>query len=130
MVNYDEMSDLEVVTEVAKHLDLLVMSEDGPRYNYEYREKYPSTIWVAKHRHGKQTEPWEQFNCVKCPNDAWSVIVENKIDVSHTVTGDVNCAVFKPDVRGLYREFYSTTDKNPLRAAMICFLKLMDATND
>ncbi len=124
--NYDEWSDLQVVTEVAKRRGLLVMPEGGSGYSHDYRAKYPSTVWTAKHEFGNQIEPWEQFNCVKCPNDAWPIIVENRIGI--TPHQNVNClwtATTKTDT-----ETTHATMQNPLRAASICFLKLKDATND
>ncbi|AUR82420.1 NinX [Vibrio phage 1.024.O._10N.261.45.F8] len=124
--NYDDWSDLQVVTEVAKRRGLLIMPEDGSGYSHDYRAKYPSTVWVAKHEFGNQIEPWEQFNCVKCPNDAWPIIVESKIGVMH----HWNKEDFWTAVSPKSGSHFDCTDKNPLRAAMICFLKLTDAQND
>ncbi|AUR98454.1 NinX [Vibrio phage 1.251.O._10N.261.55.E5] len=125
--NYDEWNDLQVVTEVAKRQGLLVMPEDGSGYSHDYRDKYPSTVWVAKHEFGNQIEPWEQFNCVKCPNDAWSIIVENNITIE--LSPDCTFEAYTRFGGKRYRVIFS--DKRAsLRAAMICFLKLTDATND
>ncbi|AUR87676.1 NinX [Vibrio phage 1.103.O._10N.261.52.F2] len=124
--NYDEWSDLQVVTEAAKRRGFLVMPEDGSGYSHDYRAKYPSTVWVAKHEFGNQIEPWEQFNCVKCPNDTWPTIVESKIGVMH----NCNKEGFWTAVSPKSGSYFDCTDRNPLRAASICFLKLTDATND
>ncbi|CAM0039763.1 hypothetical protein VPHK459_0020 [Vibrio phage K459] len=123
--NYDEWSDLQVVTEVAKRRGLLVMPEDGSGYSHDYRAKYPSTLWVAKHEFGNQIEPWEQFNCVKCLEDAWSIIVESKISIqSQGSNSNLWCAHWHNN------DEVKHVSPNPLRAASICFLKLTDATND
>ncbi|AUR88779.1 NinX [Vibrio phage 1.118.B._10N.261.49.F6] len=125
--NYDEWSDLQVVTEVAKRRGLLVMPEDGSGYSHDYRAKYPSTIWAAKHEFGNQIEPWEQFNCIKCPNDAWPIIVENNITIE--LSPDCTFEAYTRFNGKRYGVIFS--DKRAsLRAAMICFLKLVDDSND
>lgn len=56
------------------------------------------------------------------PSDAWPIIVENKIDLLFGLQ-HITAKAFKGSVQ-------SATDKNPLRAAMICFLKMKDAENE
>lgn len=125
--NYDEWSDLQVVTEVAKRKGLLVMPEDGSGYSHDYRKKYPSTVWVAKHEFGNQIEPWEQFNCVLCPNDAWPIIVESNITIE--LSPDCTFEAYTRFNGKRYRVIFSNKHHS-LRAAMICFLKMSDAQND
>jgi hypothetical protein len=48
-----ELSDLEINKLVAEQRCLLVSDESDSGYSYGYRDKYPSTIWVAKHEYGK-----------------------------------------------------------------------------
>ncbi|AUR86670.1 NinX [Vibrio phage 1.088.O._10N.261.46.A1] len=134
--NYNEWSDLQVVTEVAKRRGLLVMPEDGSGYSHDYRAKYPSTIWVAKHEFGNQIEPWEQFNCVKCPNDVWPIIVENGISIVcddegyYAIPPISHFAAGGSSGRFDFDSEYAIFGHESLRAAMICFLKLKDETND
>lgn len=61
------------------------------------------------------------------PSDAWPIIFENLIDVlSPTYKGhEWEATAFTK-----YDELVSSRDKNPLRAAMICFLKLKDVFDD
>lgn len=55
------------------------------------------------------------------PSDAWPIIVENKIGV--TFLKAETCVVLANN-----GDFYARS-RNPLRAAMICFLKMKDAEN-
>ena len=113
------MSDLEINKLVAKEVSLLVKDESDRGYEYNYREKYPSTIWTAKYEFGNQTEAWEQMNFCLTPDDAWPIILENKISTQWN--------------GGLYDKWMSRTihvkrvfDKNPLRSAMIVFLMMKE----
>lgn len=66
------------------------------------------------------------FNPIKDINDAWSIITENKIDISwgddvhHALKGAVIAS----------RGKLSATHDNPLRAAMIVFLQTQENTSD
>jgi len=118
MKNYDEMSDFEINKLVATQLH-------GEEWWHKYGVVF--TMQLKPTDCGGMETRKAPVNYCKNPSDAWPIIVESKIDIAHTVSGDVSCAVFKADERGLYREFYPSVHKNPLRAAMICFLKIMDA---
>ena len=59
------------------------------------------------------------------PEFAWPVIVENEINIEFQDGGFVNAWV---NVDSGY--FESQIQENPLRAAMICFLKMKDAENE
>ncbi|AUR87386.1 NinX [Vibrio phage 1.100.O._10N.261.45.C3] len=56
------------------------------------------------------------------PSDAWPIIVESRITV--TPYDDENQGWF-----ATYDTSFFIDHKNPLRAAMICFLKMKDAEN-
>lgn len=131
MIDYEDMSDLEINKLVAGHNGFIVADEDSGCYNYNYREKYPSTIWVAKHEFGNQIEPWEQFNFVLCPSDAWPIMKEYGIA---TICEDGKLIGATTNSQEYYEPYgskiFSYEDENPLRAAMICFLKMKDAQND
>ncbi len=105
-----------------KKWGLLVADESDSGYNYGYRDKYPSTIWVAKHECGNQIEPWEQVNYVLSPDDAFPIILENKISMSPCKTRSHKGLWISSD--GYVVPECTHKDKNPLRAAMICYLKL------
>ena len=126
-MNYEEMSDNQIAMAVAMTIEGVGFDDDvNPLFAVDCfcigkaKGRGCHVIWADRDRS-------EYFDPCSNPSDAWPIIVENKIDLAHTVSGDANCAVFKVDKRGLYREFYTTTSKNPLRAAMICFLKMKDS---
>jgi hypothetical protein len=67
------------------------------------------------------------------PSDAWPIIVENGICItSPTLCSKSNFwhASWNENGGDSLRGLIAFSDKNPLRAAMICFLKLKDATDD
>ena len=113
-MKFEEISDFEINSKVGLHL--------GHRVSREHECIETGSCLILTKNYGERIE----FNPCNNPNDAWPIIVENKIDLAHTVSGKANCAVFKADERGIYREFYTTTNENPLRAAMICFLLKME----
>lgn len=122
-----ELSDLEINKLVAEQRGLLVADEDFSGYNYNYRDKYPSTIWAAKQKDGVQIDAWEQMNFVLSPNDAWPIIVENEISLTAPEkVGEVPNWVaeyWKPNGKVYPCQFFGASE-NPLRAAMICYLRL------
>ena len=54
---------------------------------------------------------------------AWPVIVDNRINITHRSDGDTCAEVFCESENN----WISAVCKNPLRAAMICFLKVKGA---
>ncbi|PML25116.1 phage protein NinX family protein [Vibrio lentus] len=114
------LSDLDINKLVATERGLLVADESFSGYDYDYRAKYPSTVWVAKQELGNQVEPWEQINFVLCAADSWSIIVENRISVEPFNDEESWYSCGKDELDFEYKDF----DSNPLRAAMVCFLKL------
>lgn len=139
MINYDEMSDLAVNKKLAACIGLLVADEDMSAYAYFYREKYPSTVWVAKQEFGEQVDAWEQVNYCLTPADMWPIAFANNISVINikNTTQWFACSdvefeniCMSPDgndsgissMTAKYH-FYCT---NPLRAAAIVFLMMKD----
>lgn len=59
-----------------------------------------------------------EFNPCKNPSDAWPIIVDKRI----TLDADVDIWFARDDT-------FVHTDKNPLRAAMIVFLMMQDASH-
>ena len=97
-MNYEEMSDFEITKAVASELPI----------DWYWMD---STVYM-------DIDHTEAFDPCNNPSDAWPIIVENGIGVhkqhdqswfSSWTTGEFDCV-----------------DKNPLRAAMICFLKMKD----
>ena len=123
MNKYDEMSDLEVNKKLAAYIGLLVANEDMGAYSHDYRERYPSTIWVAKQEFGNQVEAWEQVNYCLTANDMWPIIVDNNISITHYPSGDAMTFI----QGGGFMKFKHES-KNALRSAAITFLMMKDMT--
>ncbi len=58
------------------------------------------------------------------PSDAWPIIVDNKINIEWR-----DSLKLHPLAKGTGGNACHWSDKNPLRAAMICFLKMKDSEN-
>ena len=96
-MNYEEMSDFEINKAVSS----------------KFRK-----VWTWKGKVYLSMTSTKPFDPCNNPNDAFPIIFENKISTSPT--GDswiCGSSVFGTQ----------TIDKNPLRSAMICFLKMRDA---
>lgn len=111
MTNYSLMSDLEINIEVA-------IIQGFAREKCELGWSGKSDVGVEWS--DKTGYPTRSFNFCKNPNDAWPIILTNHIAITpyrHTLP----CAW--PTAFGITSKFY-TEDANPLRAAMIVYLKM------
>lgn len=99
VMNYDEMSDFEVNSKVANAVG----------FNYA---TYKGALGVG---------------CVpdycNSASEAWSIIVENKIGLMHTWHKKGVWSAVAP----VSSSDYDCNHDNPLRAAMICFLKMQES---
>lgn len=104
-MKYEDMSDFEINEQVARlRFDVFAACHDGSRKNGSVRES------------GVEFDPCNN------PSDAWPIIIENKIAVwpeSHGEWQAMRSLKGKVNIRSI--------NKNPLSAAMICFLKMKDA---
>lgn len=112
MINYEEMSDHEINMTVT----CIVHNLHGWSVNENNNAFYHCGVDGSGHY---------MVNCIDfCnnPNDAWPIIVENNIAISPNIVFD------KEKIEGWesWSTFCNYVDKNPLRAAMICFLKMKD----
>lgn len=113
-MNYEDMSDYEINKEVSKY-----WNEISKHLNLEDTETTfndeNETVYVIAENGVFEWLPVTYFDPCNNPNDAFHIIFENKISTSPT--GDswiCGSSVFGTQ----------TIDKNPLRAACICFLKM------
>ncbi len=118
-MNYEDMSDFEINKLVATNL------------GYKLREKFKweeSQCWVKV---GMEKLPSKIFDFTGSPSDAWPIILENNIGVTPaTVRSNRNKDLWIASPDWTFETPFDTNHKNPLRAAMICFLKMKDAEND
>ncbi len=114
MTNYEEMTDGQINFEAAKILfsefKLIPNDDDVSVFVSESTDRF-DFMSIRN----------SAFNPCHDPSHAWPIIIENKISMA-----------FNWEVAGLWtafvaRQHYESTEENPLRAAMICFLKMKDA---
>lgn len=132
-MKYEEMSDFEI-----NKLVVLAIDSDGDIESVTQRKSKLKCISNQALVKIKGVDGLEPFNACNNPSDAWQIIVESGISVMMTAgsCGDLwTCGVanfhdgswdFDNEKTGEYVDF-ETYDDNPLRAAMICFLKMKDA---
>lgn len=112
MINYDEMSDADINEKIATHFGVM-------------EDRYGDVIFAAVKHAGENVNSvigWVDY--CNNPNDAWPIIFENKISL------DPRKSLAKLPWMASVSDQVWATDKNPLRAAMICFLKMKDAENE
>ena len=111
-MNYEDMSDFEINKLVATH-ESLIINDFQP---------------MAKRATGSEVRVNDIVNCWgfnPCGDsrDSWGIICENHISICF----GSRLATAKAFTDS---ELIQVIDKNPLRAAMICFLKMKDAENE
>ncbi len=117
---YSDMTDFQINIEVATCLGYDVANEITAGhlgFTQGFHENYPNTIWAQR----DLSQPWEQFNFTCCPEDAWPVITENKIGLHPHDDGTYKAFTM---VEGSDNYATETDSDNPLRAAMIEYLKI------
>lgn len=113
-MNYEEMSDFEINVAVAEnHLMLFVDLAKS-------KGKLDSDVWLVD---SFGSLMWTNYNPCHDPKHAWPIIVDNDI----TVRGGGIAFIER---NNLDIPAYISRDENPLRAAMICFLKMKDSQHD
>lgn len=105
--------------------------------NYEDMSDFEVNKWIWRltmngktmHCHGttiyKESTRYNEFDPCNNPSDAWPIIVENKIGVVHNWNEEGMWTAIAP-ISGVSCD---CNGRKPLRAAMICFLKMKDAEN-
>jgi len=104
-MNYEEMSDKQINKRVAALLGL----KESPVSDM----MYGSGLVIYPH------DNEVNFNPCNNPSDAWHIIVENKITIQFRDSLGLKTLAVSGDS--------DHADENPLRAAMICFLKMKDS---
>lgn len=119
MKNYEEMSDFEINNNVAKALGLDIK---------EYQDRSGSMVWfTVKNKEGNDYFDYIDYKdfCNK-PEDAWPIITENKISIMFDSTDTRYEGGYYEwcDAISSCQKFGIQHQSNPLRAAMIVFLKM------
>lgn len=116
-MNYEDMSDFEINGRVGK----IVFGLDGD----SFRTTNPMNNVVEFITGFGDEREFKYFNGCNNPSDAWPIIFENKIGIMHNWNKEGYWSAISPK-SGCD---YDCNGRNPLRAAMICFLKMKDAEN-
>ncbi|AUS01391.1 NinX [Vibrio phage 1.284.A._10N.286.55.A5] len=112
-MNYEDMSDFEINSKVAMRLGRSVSSE--------HECIKTGACFILTSLAGVRVE----FNPCNNPSDAWFIIASNDINLSKHKADDYWFAFVRAEDLGVSE--FKCKDNNPLRAAMICFLKMKDA---
>ena len=130
-MNYESMSDFEINKAVAETLGKNVSELDDSSplgMTSKYHEQYPNTTWVQDmERDGmfvnRPVTPWYQYSPCNEVEDAWPIIIENKITID--MSGALHCfALNKTDG---HVKYFSSPDQ-ALRSAMTVFLMMQTDT--
>ena len=123
-MNYEDMSDFEVNKKVAGVFlpcDYLFDEKNKRVELANYQDVMIGDL------HDQVLTPYQEFNPCNNPSDAWLIIVENKIAILPNAQGTwLSYGWKKWDGKQDFSPRKEAIDKNPLRAAMICFLKMKD----
>lgn len=115
-MDYSKLSDQEVNAVVAKKIGIQ-FDEEGPCI-------FDSSNIDSPYSDGEPVR--FSFDPCNNPADAWPIIVNNKISV-YAVGDDDRRG--KWGAEGFKADAPYHFDDNPLRAAMICFLKMQESAN-
>jgi hypothetical protein len=120
-MDYSQLSDQEINAMVGKIVskdDLSIIASDGNAVIHEYADCGEfKGICLG----------WKVFDPCHSPADAWPIIVESKIMLSPHCADDEWKAQIHLGRVGIFDNYASAWNKNPLRAAMIVFLMMQDA---
>lgn len=105
MKDYSAMSDYLINQHVAESLT--------GRYLY-----FPDYVW--------DSEEGSRFDPCNNPADAWPIIVSNKISILIDETVDYWSSALVHDFCDADAFSHGASDNNPLRAAMIVYLQMME----
>lgn len=120
--DYSKLSDFEIDKAVADALginyDIAIMFVNPvDKINGKHVEEYVRKKITSNEKH------WKRFAPTRIPNDAYSIILANKINIRFGADGFCHEAQFIQ----YGKESVEAYHENPLRAAMIVFLKMQES---
>lgn len=122
-MNYEDMSDFEI-----NKLVVLAIDTDGDIESVTQRKSKLKCISNQALVKLKDIDDPEPFNACNNSSDSWSIVLENKIAILPNSQGDwLSYGWSKWNGKQDFSPRKEAIDKNPLRAAMICFLKMKSA---
>lgn len=122
-MKYEDMSDFEVNSKIAQ-----LFIGGVSVYHERSHGNHDGDVWLNDSETGALR--YTNFNPCNNPSDAWPIIVENEIAITPQHTGDGFWCASHSDTSVIsWKDMppkFTARDKNPLRAAMICFLKMKE----
>lgn len=114
-MDYSKMSDFEINLAVAH----IAIGSGGYDWSSDKKEVYLAAM------DGGEFLPNAYFKPCNNPADAWPIIIANKINIRFGAEG------FRHEAQFIQygRESVEAYHENPLRAAMIVFLKMQESQN-
>lgn len=136
-MNYEEMTDFELNSKLAVLLGMRVATVDDAPFNYhinqktpeqrlfEYHKNYPNTVWCLK-----DGEPWEQYCFTLDWNTTMPIAVKYglSIELPDVRLGGVGTITYFIENSTDVSIDFKSKD-NPLRAIVICLIKILEAEN-
>lgn len=119
-MDYESLSDFEVNKAVAGY------EYKGARIGRQFNSISAIGVYIEDYSN------WIVFDFCNIANDAWPIILANQIDIKHKFEGfEVTHQPIPTALAGLGEDYdYTCSDENILRAAMIVFLKMMEAEDE
>ena len=121
-MNYETATDFEINKAVAEALGFLPVDRDT--YVDKFKSRFPNSVWyLQKDKDYRQHRDWCLY-----PSAAWPIIVDNKISmefVKDKHDGKEYWMAYAPMIPDSSPLTWSS--ENPLRAAMIVFLKMKES---
>lgn len=120
-MDYSKLSDFEIDKAVADALGIdydieIMFISPAHKINGNHVEECVMKKITSNKRH------WKHFAPTRIPNDAWSIILANKINIRFGADGFCHEAQFIQ----YGRESVEAYHENPLRAAMVVFLMMQE----
>lgn len=112
MLNYEEMSDLQINLLVAKAVGVDAAENSGVVFG------------AVKHEGDNVVSVMGVVDYCNNPSDAWPVILANRIMLNPYCADDLWKAEVPCGFDGLVKTYATCYHHNPLRAAMIVFLMM------
>ena len=119
-MNYEEMIDFEINLKVAN----LVRDE---WINVSRKEGSETCLHIIDSNGATGHTKHSYVDYCNNPSDAWPIIVENNISLELDKDCLAEAYILETYASNSKSDRISVVDDNPLRAAMICFLKMKDA---
>lgn len=116
-MNYEDMSDFQINSAVAENVLWNIRDCEEIYCN----DKTGTCSWA-------DGANWHKFDPCNNPSDAWPVILANRIMLNPYCADDLWKAEVPCGFDGFFKTYATCYHHNPLRAAMVVFLMMQEAS--